>query len=400
MSKNILELNGKRYDAITGALLGPARASAAKAAKKAVPAAKTAKGRAVDGFIRPTAIATAMQPKTTVPTPKAKRVNDVQAAPAKKAKKGQKGVAKNTTPVVQPVSSEVVVRAASPANSIAAHQPQHARTLMRRAVQKPVFTLKPEIKPQAPAELAPVSSSALTPKRSAASVDPSRLARAQKTLKHAAVARFSRLAGITHSTDYHIPVKTMPGIPVRQAPLSSQSAVRSPDIFEAAIAKATSHTEPPHRVSRSRRRKLTNVLALTSTFLVIASFVAFLNMPNIQLHVASVQAGFKASMPSYAPVGYALAGGVKRSGDTVSMVYRSGENNYTVTQQPTNWDDQTLLDNTLPLQGAHQTVDAGGRIVYIYNDSNAVWVAGNVRYDVVGNAPLSTTDIQQLAMSM
>ena len=82
------------------------------------------------------------------------------------------------------------------------------------------------------------------------------------------------------------------------------------------------------------------------------------------------------------------------------MVYRSGENNYTVTQQPTTWSNQTLLDNTLALQNAYQTTQVGNQTIYIYDSSNAVWVSGKVRYDVIGNAPLNTTDIQQLAMSM
>ncbi|HKU18184.1 MAG TPA: hypothetical protein VJP80_02825 [Candidatus Saccharimonadales bacterium] len=415
MSKNIIELNGKRYDAVTGALLGKARPHAAKLGAPKV------NGRVVDGFIRPTAASapTALPAKpkkaTLVTTPAKvayKKTADItaaakikkpakaaiNAAPTKATHQTHKEPTKHTTATAQP--------AHSPAKPLAAHAPQHARTLMRRAVHKPEFARKPAIKPQAPAEIAAVPSSKLAPKRSVASVDPGRLARAARTLKHAAVVRFprqTRAAGANSFQElYHVPTKVVPVIPVRAAPAAThlpQQHNRT-DMFEAAMARATSHTQPVHRIARSRKRRLANISAVVATFLVIGGFVALLNVPNIQLHVASIQAGFKAAIPNYTPVGYALAGGVRRTGDTVSMVYRSGENNYTVTQQPTDWTSQTLVENTLPLQHDYQTVQAGEHTVFIYDHTNAVWIAGNVRYDVIGNAPLTATDMQQLAMSL
>lgn len=403
MSKNIIELNGKRYDALTGALLGKARPHLTT---RAVAPAPKKTGRVLDGFIRPTVAsapaASVAKPKATpvaTPTKVSYAKSDITPAP----KPAPKAKAKKAMPTkAQPA---VAAHLHTPAKPLAAHQPEHARTLMRRGVHKPDFKLKPAIKPQAPAELAAAPPSKLATKRSVASVDPGRLARAQQAIKHAAVAKFSyRTPAITAAPiDYHVPATAVPVIAVHPAPTAVQPTHHQPprrtDIFEAAIARATSHAQPSHRIARTRKRKLANAFGIVATFLVIAGFVAFLNLPNIQLHVASIQAGFKATMPNYAPVGYALSGGVRRSGNTVSMVYRSGENNYTVTQQPTNWDNQTLIDNTLALQSEHQTVQIGGRTVYVYNN-NAVWVAGNVRYDVIGNAPLTKTDIQQLALSM
>jgi hypothetical protein len=142
-------------------------------------------------------------------------------------------------------------------------------------------------------------------------------------------------------------------------------------------------------------------MAIVGALLVIGGFVTYLNIPNIQLHIASVQAGFKADLPTYKPTGYALQGGVKRTGNTVSMHFVSGENNFTITQQPSDWNSQTLVENTLALSGdKHKTLQVGGRIVYIYGGSNAVWVNGGIRYDINTATPLSTDDISKLAASL
>jgi hypothetical protein len=50
--------------------------------------------------------------------------------------------------------------------------------------------------------------------------------------------------------------------------------------------------------------------------------------------------------------------------------------------------------------GSYKTIQAGGRNVYVYGGSNAVWVDGGVRYDLTSNARLSTQDITQLAASL
>lgn len=106
-------------------------------------------------------------------------------------------------------------------------------------------------------------------------------------------------------------------------------------------------------------------------------------------------------MPSYTPTGYALNGGVSHSGGTISLSFRSGDSSYTITQQSSNWNSQTLLDNTLALGGSHETIEKNGQTIYVYdNGTRAAWVNGGVRYDITGNAQLSTDDIVAIATSL
>ncbi|HSX33422.1 MAG TPA: hypothetical protein VLF91_03740 [Candidatus Saccharimonadales bacterium] len=463
MNKNVIELNGKRYDALTGAYLGESQTTPMAAPKK-----PHHKGTAIDGVVRksaaPAAVASSAaannKPHAIAPAAHTKhRVMDVTPSRAKAAPKT--APAATPAPASQPEpspasavttavpnasadpieellnaeilpnpaikpSSTTEVEIAKTANDkpaadtkltktepapakrqtrsarhAAAHQPEHSKTLMRHAVHKPEIHLKPAIKPQSPVAVARVGMSSLVSKPSAISVDPQRLARAHQVQRHHAVRHFAQAHALVTKITPKLTVQPAP-LTAHLTPATAPKQPRAPqdDIFEAAIAHATSHQQPTHRLRRSRQRKLMNTLAGSTAFLVIAAFIAFLNMPNIQLHVASIQAGFKAAIPSYIPVGYAMTGGVKRTGNTVSMAFHAGSSNYNLTEQPSNWDNQTLLDNTLALQGAHQTIEAAGRTVFIYGQNNAVWVTGNVRYDVVGNAHLDMSDISRLASSL
>jgi Domain of unknown function (DUF4367) len=114
-----------------------------------------------------------------------------------------------------------------------------------------------------------------------------------------------------------------------------------------------------------------------------------------------VRAGFSAQLPGYKPTGYALKGPIESQSGKVSFSFRSGERHFTVTQQASNWNSQTLLDNAVALNGgSHQTIQSKGRTIYIYGKDQATWVNGGVRYDITGNAALNPNDIASIASSM
>lgn len=406
MSQNVIELNGKRYDAVTGKMLGPSTAKAV--AHAAEHQHRPTPGRVVDGFFRAPASAPAK------PTAKTRRVatRSTTVARAKTAKVSSKP-AKASTVAAKKLPTAVQHHAGhahvhTPAPAVHHHKPQRSTTLMRSTVRKPDVRMKPAIKPQAPAEVAAKPASALARKRSVAQVDPSRLERAHHTPTHQAVRKFHPvhygMATVRHTVQPaagHVPV-----IPVRPQPVTLAfnpvaAAQPTPDIFEQAIKHARSHQQPPVPRRRTHHRRFVNITAGVGVLLVLIGFITYLNLPNIQLHVASFEAGFHASMPGYQPTGYALQGGVQEHGGTVSMHFVSGDSSYTITQQSSNWDSQSLLDNTLALAGTHQVVERGGRIIYIYGKgANAAWVTGNVRYDITGNASLGSEELANIAASM
>jgi len=386
VSQNVIELNGKRYDAVTGAYLSK---STTKTALSSIH--NKTQGRVIDGFIRqsarPTTRSMAVAPARPMAEKKIVTKKTIEKHLAMPAHTGQSH--KHTT-----------------AAAVAHHRPEHAKTLMRHSVRKPEMTLKPAIKPQSPAAVMTKPVSTLAHKASVASVDPIRLERAKAIVKHTAVRHFPSDKKGVEPTDYtaRATVSKVPVIPVRTQPTvvarSATPTTQRPDMFEAAIKHAKSHEEPFHKQRRTHRRRFINTLAIVATFIVLGGFVSYLNLPNIQLHIASLQAGFHATIPGYKPTGYALRGNISHSGGTVSMHFTSGDSSYVLTEQSSNWDSQTLLDNTLALAGQHETIERGGRTIYIYDNGNASWVTGNVRYDITGNASLSRDDLAHIASSM
>lgn len=417
---NIIELNGKKYDAITGAMLGESRI-------KAVPSSHTnvtRKGRAIDGFIRksPSSVA----PQVVKPMHVAEQVH--------------KPVSK---PVVAKTKKKMdMIRIPGDATSLNRKQ-ERSQTLMRSVVKKPQTTIKPSIKTAAPTELMakPTSTIAkqLEKKVSVTQVNPVRLARANHVAKSHHIRRYAptrreqvavanaqtsvaRIAASHTGQTRAMSQDLRPGIAARpaaqhqthggkasrsialeRAAKSLQAKQNATDLFEQALIHATSHEEPRHKSSgkrAARHRRMASVFAGLGAFLVIGGFIAYLNKPTIELHVASVHAGFSAELPSYKPNGYALNGGIKAQNGQVQMTYRSGDSQYTITQVASDWNSTTLLDQNTDQKGApSRTVQSEGRTIYIY-DNSASWVNSGVKYEINGNAQLDTDELVSLATSM
>nr|ALS90253.1 protein of unknown function (DUF4367) [uncultured bacterium] len=83
------------------------------------------------------------------------------------------------------------------------------------------------------------------------------------------------------------------------------------------------------------------------------------------------------------------------------MQFRSGDNSYWITQEASDWNSSTLLDQSAEKRGAPtRTIQSKGRTIYIYNDSAATWVNGGVRYEISGNSSLDAGELVSLATSM
>ena len=406
---NIIELNGKQYDAITGAVIGESRIKATPESRRQH---LVHQGRAVDGFVRKPQPTHHVAAQVVKPTP--------VKAPVVKA-------SAPSTPKKQDVTR---VHRAKDAK---AHQPEHSKTLMRKVVAKPKVDMKPAIKTTAPTEMMakPASELAkqLEKKTSVTQVNPVRLARASHVAKSHHIRKFERprheqfsqvapvqrprpaVAGNNAvrpmGQDFRRSAKPQPiasrSVALEQAAQRLKSKQKATDMFEDALIHAASHEEPMHKASGKRathRRRWVSVAAGIAAFLVIGGFITYLNMPGIELRVASMHAGFHAEMPSYKPTGYALVGGVKATDGMVQLTYRSGSSAYQITQVPSDWNSATLLDQNTEQRGApEQTIQSEGRIIYLY-DGSASWVDGGVRYEINGNANLTADDLVSLATSM
>jgi hypothetical protein len=212
---NIIEINGKRYDARTGAALSSS--SNYHVGDIVQPAAKATAAKTI----------TIHQPSHHDITPKAKPASQVRVHDAIRAPQ-------------------------HPAN----HKPQRSKTLMRAAVKKPAGSLKRHVKAQSNTDaLVDKPSARLQPKSSVHRLDNKRLQHARNIPKSASVSRFSKIPLPTTSPDspVHIPTAARP--PAQQpqpraidSPMP-KTAKRQPqttsDFLERAVQQATSHLQPP-----------------------------------------------------------------------------------------------------------------------------------------------------------
>jgi Domain of unknown function (DUF4367) len=365
MNKNSIVLNGKRYDANTGVLLGTVTDSQFRPikARKATP--KTTKVLA--------------PPTVTTPT-----------------------VA--THAAMKPLKK--VVDRSHHAPKIATRKPIGSKTLMRSVVKKPNHTPHPIVKKHYPAA---ISSPLITPKPSAHTVDMKRLHRAKQVGKSARIGKFQDMVS-SKITPKIAPIAVAPA--PAHSPLASTSVhrhstphTRKETIFEQAIANANSHEQPAHKVhkkSRSKRRRLLHSATSLTAVLVIGVSIMYLNKGSMELQLASVRAGFQASMPGYQPAGFQQAG-TETKDDKVAITFTSplDNSNFTLSQESSNWDSQTLFDSVVASNNnKYQTVLSGGRTIFLYGNNQATWVDGGILYKVQGNANLTKDQISNLASSM
>jgi len=211
VNKNIttIEINGTRYNALTGALLD-------------VAAPVAVKQRAMDDIV----------------LVKSKPAVSIQQLP-------RAGVAaKISVPSTTP--RKVMDIARPNGQHVKAHKHQPAKTLMRRSVHKPdPHSNQHRLKAQTRTDvLAKVPSVAVLPKFSFHQVDPGKLRRAERIAKSHLVRRFAPLP-VTDTTT-SVPVHAAAIRPNTQpaAITPGASPRRSMDVFERAIARANAHEQP------------------------------------------------------------------------------------------------------------------------------------------------------------
>jgi hypothetical protein len=429
-SKKVIEVNGRRYDATTGALLGGASA----------PPLRTS-GRNMDGFFRSRTSAPktlsvseklstekiraekqrAEKPRvekitvlaapapTPAPVPRhrpSRTINHAQAHAPQPVR-----VVRVRTRVEPSVSQSVTVRHhAAVVNHTKAHTLQTSVTLMRKSVQRPT----PSFHKQAGTvgALQHAVPSLIIPKASVASLDPSRLVRAQSTarsphISRHATAQHHRITPMLAPVAVQPVPTTAPGgdtkpgneDPSAPAPLQPNNPT---DMFEKALMNANHFVDlHAHRKQYRRRaqRHIASMAAGAFALIVIAGFAAYQNTPGLQFRVASIQAGVSTHMPNLQAAGFAYKGAHAADGK-LAIAFSDKHANYQLTQSTTNLsgDDMIQIVGATDASGYpnYQTLHTGTTTVYRFSTTNATWVSNGTWYTVNGNSPLSDSQVESL----
>ncbi|MBQ6605651.1 DUF4367 domain-containing protein [Candidatus Saccharibacteria bacterium] len=115
----------------------------------------------------------------------------------------------------------------------------------------------------------------------------------------------------------------------------------------------------------------------------VIGYVVSLNMPDVSVRVAAMQAGFEATYPSYVPRGYSLKDIVSEDKKLV-MTFSSAENaSFTLSEEKSAWDAETLEENYAKLTwGANYTSVREQGITILISGSDAAWVNGGILYKI------------------
>lgn len=368
--KNLIELNGKKYDTVTGQVLGSGSAHHPK--KPSTPAHNAHSGASVEGFVAP--------------------------RPHK-------------------------VRPAAPTAKGIHHKTTKAKTLMRGAVRRPAIT----------AIQGTVEHIAQLQRNTHVIADHKRAQRAKKVSKSNLVSRFGsgtvsgNLNGTLGPKKAVLPVKPAP-IAAASSPLPAAAAVgaqpaasrvahkapKPKQSFVKELEKADSHTQPKapkrklnHRIAKKLRVKprVLNIAASAAVVLLLTGFFGYQYRAYAAVRLAAVRSGVKAAVPA-APSGFALSEKVQYKPGEVSLDYRSNsdQRNFTVTQSKSAWNSEALEENFVSqLPAPHSsTLYPNGKTVYTYGEegSNATWVSGGVWYKVEGQSALTSTQLQNIINSL
>lgn len=373
---NVIEINGKRYDARTGALLDLDATPVVNSVNVPTKIASTS----IDGFIKAPSKTVALQPQSSLSPAEIQAKLDYEQR--QQLKKG--------------ISARKVAAHAT-------HTPEPAKTLMRSAVKKPGPSLKRRVKAQAPISglIAPPSHS-LAAKVAAHAVNPQHSALAAKVPKSSAIRRFSPQTAAAPAKQPAVVAAPAPEPRYRPPTPQPKRPRTTADILHEALKNATSHEEPTPQKTQTARRKYGYAGAGIALSVALIAVIGMQNISGIKLQLASAKAGISASLPTIQPAGYRTDNVSQSPGSvTVRFASNSDRRTYTIQQSVSSWDSATLRDTYVSKQDkAYQTVEAGGRTIYLYGNGQATWVSNNIWYVVQSHGALSNRQLVDIATSM
>jgi hypothetical protein len=364
--KNIVTINGRSYDAITGMpVVTPAHSKPAHHGPKQ--ASHKTHHKAFSDISGPSRIKT-LSSSSNIPTPKP-----------------------DPTPV-KPTHSEVKAHAV--------HQkPQKSQTLLRAALKKPS-----PLRPLTPAPVRVEAGFAEAHQSPAIS----KFGPAHKSPQH-------HLAAPVAAKPVHHQQHVQPRMhPVaakalaQAAPVAVRQPQSSKELKEALIRERLSEATPNHEQHHTKRGRLTRqprlatILTSSLALLLLAGYLTYINLPNISMRVAATRAGIAANYPNYKPDGYHFAGPITYQPGEVNITFKSNTNerNFVIKQKASGWDSQAVLDNyVIKKTGTYLTYQERGLTIYSFGNK-AAWVNGGLLYTVEGNAPLSSDQLLKIATSM
>ncbi len=355
--KNVITINGRLYDAITGMPV-------TQQAQTTRPIAATPESHTQ---------------KSDTSRPPHRAFSDI--APLKKP------ALYEAQSISRPLEQQQKVHRHAPSNAVH-QQPQKSQTLHRAALKRPAIG-----RPKQPLHHKSPAISHFGPGFNATTTEPVVHTEAPTNLKPTLHPLVSKALAKNNK-----PIQ--PSVASARSSKELKELLIKERLAEVETAEQKQKKERPHLFQR--RPKLTTVLTSSLAILLLGGYLTFINLPNISMRVAATRAGITANFPSYKPDGYSFQGPITYAPGEVSINFKSNTNTngFTLKQKSSHWDSQAVLDNYVNKQTENYlTYQEQGLTIFSF-DNKAAWVNGGLLYSVEGNAQLSSEQILRLATSL
>lgn len=191
----------------------------------------------------------------------------------------------------------------------------------------------------------------------------------------------------------------------KQPRVVKPSHVIKKEAITKAMDNATGHSRTPIKIKQplTKGKRITRIVTASAAALLLAGYLTYLNMPVLSTRIAAAQAGINATYPTYTPSGYSLSEPVAYNNGMVAIKFaaNAGPQDYSITEERSTWDSTAVRENYIQPQVGEKYVatQANGLTIYTYGQ-NAAWVNGGILYTITGTAPLSSEQIQRIAISL
>ncbi len=293
---------------------------------------------------------------------------------------------------------------------------QRTKTLMRRLVTVPSLPKRPVTK--------------LSPNPRTKAVNPARMAKAMSVNKHKTVSRFgSPSASTTNSRynqssissnhsirrDFH-PSASSGGTAaaaIKSAPnvIANISNSNLERMLDEALIRADAHKKAlggrykhGDRFWNKAMRMPAWLLFGSPLFIIVVtvSFFAWRNVPQLSTKVASMRAHISASIPSYSPTGFSMAGPAVAGDNSVTFQYKDNNDAskfYTIKEEQSNLDTSSLIASHNSSSQQVQTSQANGVQIVILG-SKSMCVSGGKLTTIANKAGLPPDELLNVAKSV
>ncbi len=311
----------------------------------------------------------------------------------------------------EPVIKQFATKPAKPAHRLAKNvtkRPETAKTLMRTAVIKPDKSTRLLSKALTPLDTL-TNTDIIKKYGMVNSIDFRRAKRAKTFQLSSQINRFG--ATVIASTRSSNVYRQLSGTNKNVDDINTNQTPAKKDVWARAIEQATSHEQPKLTKKelkhlhgpKPRKHKLAKYTATLLIGLLVLSYGIYTLMPTVMTKIASVDAGFAASLPGYNPSGFRLAS-INYQPGQVAFNYQSNidSRNFKIIENSSTWDSATLVSSIIkPSEGKnYKTLLVRGMNVYIYGNNQASWVSNGILFQISGNNTLSTNQIVQLATTL